>query len=202
MQPSTTTSLQPLKPSKVEVKAVSPSAPELSLVPEKVPPPRLPEFPAPGDKIKPERCSKTLLTPDQLTTLGSLSSSAGISLINSCLPEDLSHLGILLYTVFRWSQLKNIDTKKINVLLTIYSKLFQFFLLSPWKSQNDVYLFFKESLLRNTIQQPPKSGRIFSPDESKCILLHFCNNFMMILPLLRHNCFNNYRIHFTWEMSM
>lgn len=201
MQTLTTGSLQQLKFPAVDIRAVSLSAPQLTIKQEKLPPQRLTVFPTSFDHIKPGRCEEKLFTADQILTLGTISSAEGVSFLNNITQNLSPQSGSLLYSVFRWAKAKDFDSEKTIVLLTIYLKLFQFFLDSPWSSQKSIYLFFKESLLRNTIQHPPKSARIFKPDESKATLLNFCHNFLTVLPLLRLNCISNNRIHVIWEAN-
>lgn len=204
MWPLKTGSIQPLKHLPVELRPKSPSAPQLTPAVEKFVDPRWSFLPEPRDTRRPGPYFHRLFSQDQLSTLGSLPADEAMSTMISCLPAGVPTLhaptlSALLYSVLRWAARTHMDGDKTSLLLTVYWETYRFCVESPWRTQAQLYAFFKESLLRSSVRHSPRSERVLAPEQCRASLLQFCRCYLTTLPLVRLVSLPNYRLQLTWD---
>ncbi|KAL1123719.1 hypothetical protein AAG570_001492 [Ranatra chinensis] len=127
-----------------------------------------------------------------------------VSLMEHRLPDWFSDQNILVsrwlqYEVLRWALGRKFNHAKVSSLLSIFCNTHVYFCRDMWKNQEDVYYFFKESILLHTILDPPKSAAIFEPSECRDGLLLFCRLYLPYLPLLRLLLVPTYRLQLAWQ---
>lgn len=206
MWPLKTGSIQPLEQPPVELRPTSPSAPQLTPVVETLPDPRRSFLPEPRNTRRPGPYFYRLFSQDQLTALGSLPADEAMSTMISCLPEGVPTLhaptlAALLYSVFRWTMREHWDDDKTSLLLTVYLETYRFCMESPWRTQAQLYAFFKESLLRSSVRHSPHSERVLAPEQCRASLIQFCRCYLTALPLVRLVSLPNYRLQLTWDQT-
>lgn len=155
-------------------------------------------------KPLPPRSLKPLLSEFQLTTLSQLPIHEALALLVDSISESVpvphtDSISLLLYSVYRWAQSQHFHTNQISALLAIYKDAAMFCLHCPCRTQQEMYQFFKESLLTSSVEWPPNSTYIFRPDQCKAILLSFCHRFLLVLPLFRLTSLPNLRFTLTWN---
>ncbi|KAG8264059.1 hypothetical protein J6590_019403 [Homalodisca vitripennis] len=199
-----------LQPVNVSIECPKPlkktlSAPQLSPETFKVPVSKLSLFAEPlAIGYKPAYCSPKdlLLSHSQLISLDPLPQERAVSIISDWLkpqPAPLS-LALLLFSVYRWATGQGFQLDQTSVLITILHHTYRYAVQSPWRTQLEVYSFFKESLLLNSVQHLPGSAQVFKPDQCKTVLLQFCRTCLTTLPLLRLSVLPNYRLTLSWDV--
>lgn len=206
MWPFARGSLQPKRqPSEIIFHIKSQSAPQLSVAVPHKPVHRVLAEPGASHKPPPP-CSLTpLLSDPQLITLSRLPTDEALELLTVSLSEHIPEpnrgsVALLLYSVYQWAQNQHLDTHQISVLLSIYNDTAKFCLDSPWRTQQEVYQFFRESLLNRCVDRSPYSTYVYSPEQCRAVLLLFCLRFLLVLPLLRLTSLPNQRLTLTWDL--
>ncbi|XP_039280769.1 uncharacterized protein LOC111057127 isoform X2 [Nilaparvata lugens] len=101
--------------------------------------------------------------------------------------------------VLIWAFKKGFNDFKASTLAYCFMSTHEYFLDSLWRNQIEVYSFFKEILIRHTIEDSPLSNHVFTIYECKDCLLYFCDTYLQVLPLLRCRLMPNMRIKLSWQ---
>ncbi|XP_022200262.2 uncharacterized protein LOC111057127 isoform X1 [Nilaparvata lugens] len=113
--------------------------------------------------------------------------------------ENISLTSTLILTVLIWAFKKGFNDFKASTLAYCFMSTHEYFLDSLWRNQIEVYSFFKEILIRHTIEDSPLSNHVFTIYECKDCLLYFCDTYLQVLPLLRCRLMPNMRIKLSWQ---
>ncbi|XP_068621578.1 uncharacterized protein [Battus philenor] len=104
----------------------------------------------------------------------------------------------LLLQLIDYSAQRTFTAQKLACILAIYLKTHLYFKHYFWKSPVAVWEYFKETLIRHTIEDSPDGCEVFEPDESYDILTHFHALYLSNIALIHILCFGVYKLKFTW----
>ncbi|XP_075212028.1 uncharacterized protein LOC142319059 [Lycorma delicatula] len=166
--------------------------------------PPLETFPAIDNSEVPRITVWVPFTKEHMTCLKDLNEEDTLCFFATHLPDYFSSLSkhfmkILLYDILKWSQRNNLNDNALSSLFGIYVNTHRYFMGSLWRNQEEVYKFFKQSILLHTIQDPPKSANILNPHECRSGLIYFCKTYLPVLPLLRVQLLPNYQLKLQWN---
>lgn len=200
-------SLQAIEASPVvQLKSYSLSAPQLSIINPTPPVSRaIPDIRGIRKPLPPWKVNSLLPRLDP-STLAEPPAQDGIRMITDCLPEEIlpcnrNIVAVLLYSIFRWAQRHDFDTKQTLTLLSLYCDMTMYATDSPWRTHAQLYDFMKQSVLNCCVLRPPASARVFTADQARDILLLFCHRHLSSLPLLRQTALPNIRLTLCWACS-
>ncbi|KPI98499.1 PREDICTED: uncharacterized protein LOC106127597 [Papilio xuthus] len=104
----------------------------------------------------------------------------------------------LLLQLIEYSAQRDFNAKKLACVLAIYLTTHLYFKRYFWTAPTAVWEYFKETLIRHTIEDSPDGCEVFAPEESYDILTHFHTLYLSNIPLIHILCFGVYRLKFTW----
>ncbi|CAK1603582.1 unnamed protein product [Parnassius mnemosyne] len=107
----------------------------------------------------------------------------------------------LLLEAIDYSAQRDFNAFKLACLLTIYLKTHLYFKRYYWSPPVAVWEYFKETMIRHTVEDSPDGCEVFAPDESYDILTHFHTLYMCNIPLIHVLSFGVSRLKFTWPFK-
>ncbi|XP_013192948.2 uncharacterized protein LOC106136836 [Amyelois transitella] len=90
---------------------------------------------------------------------------------------------------------------KLACLLTIYLDTHIYFKGYYWLPPESLWLYFKEIMIRHTIEDSPDGQEVFEPEECYDILTHFHTLYLSNLPLVHILTFGAFRLKLTWPFK-
>ncbi|XP_052757815.1 pre-mRNA-splicing factor CWC22 homolog [Galleria mellonella] len=90
------------------------------------------------------------------------------------------------------------NVSKLACLISIYIKTHLYFKSYYWLPPIALWDYFKETMIRHTVEDPPDGQEVFEPDECYDILTHFHTIYLSNLPLIHILTFGAYRLKITW----
>ncbi|KAK6619365.1 hypothetical protein RUM44_003747 [Polyplax serrata] len=109
-----------------------------------------------------------------------------ITFIEQKIGSDQTLLIVLLCDIYNYCRKHyGNDPTRLSALLGTVYYTHKYFTASLWRSASEVYYFFRESILRQSVESPPKSIEIFNPEQTKSALLYFVEMYVRNLPLVR-----------------
>ncbi|KAJ8726042.1 hypothetical protein PYW07_000740 [Mythimna separata] len=108
----------------------------------------------------------------------------------------------LLTETIDYAAQREFDALKLSTLITIYLATHKYFKWYYWQSPTAVWTYFKDLMIRHTIDDTPDGEEIFAPEECYDILSHFHTVYLSNLPLVHIVTFGTYRIKLMWPFKM
>ncbi|XP_072937290.1 uncharacterized protein [Epargyreus clarus] len=119
---------------------------------------------------------------------------------NYNLSEKTFLIGLVTETIDYAAQ-RDFSARKLACLLTLYMKTHLYFKWYYWISPIATWHYFKEILIRHTIEDSPDSQEVFEPDECYDILSHFHTVYLTNLPLVHIQTFGAHRLKLLWPFK-
>ncbi|KAM3959109.1 uncharacterized protein ACR2FA_006789 [Aphomia sociella] len=112
--------------------------------------------------------------------------------------SEIKFLISFLVETIDYAAQRDFNAFKLACLLTIYIKTHLYFKWYYWLPPIAVWHYFKEIMIRHTIEDSPDGQEVFEPDECYDILTHFHTVYLSNLPLVHILAFGAYRLKLTW----
>ncbi|CAH2105077.1 unnamed protein product [Euphydryas editha] len=119
---------------------------------------------------------------------------------NDCLSEKAFLVSLLLECI-NYSAQRDFDAPKVACLMTIYLTTHAYFRWYYWLPPTAVWKFFKEVMIRHTIEDSPDGQEVFEPEECYDILTHFHTMYLTNMPLIHIVTFNVHRLKLLWPFK-
>ncbi|XP_037866446.1 uncharacterized protein LOC119628424 [Bombyx mori] len=107
----------------------------------------------------------------------------------------------LLCETIDYAAQRDFSAFKLACLLTTYVTVHSYFKWYYWQAPVSVWMYFKELMIRLTIEDSPDGEAIFEPDECYDILSHFHTMYIKNLPLIHVLTFGVRRLKFLWPFK-
>ncbi|KAJ0181562.1 hypothetical protein K1T71_002284 [Dendrolimus kikuchii] len=121
-------------------------------------------------------------------------------IMNYNLSEKNFLVSLLLETIDYAAQ-RDFSAFKLACLVTIYLSTHLYFKWYYWQSPSAVWFYFKELMVRHTIEDSPDGEEVFEPEECYDIVSHFHTVYLNNLPLIHILTFGAYRLKFSWPFK-
>ncbi|XP_053605573.1 uncharacterized protein LOC128672447 [Plodia interpunctella] len=119
---------------------------------------------------------------------------------NYSLSEKQFLISFLLETIDYAAQ-RDFGSFKLACLLTLYLQTHVYFKGYYWLPPESLWVYFKEILIRHTIEDSPTGQEVFEPEECYDILSHFHTVYMSNLPLVHILTFGACLLKLTWPFK-
>ncbi|XP_045761636.1 uncharacterized protein LOC123864918 [Maniola jurtina] len=175
-----------------------------------------PPFRKPGKEAKPRLLIGTLITEDDVVemiaatdvhnaNLGFRKKIAEILVRKNIvasyhLPEKHFLIDFLLETIGYAAQ-RDFNKFKLACLLSIYLSTHLHYKWYYWISPVDVWHYFKQLMIKHTIEDSPDGQEVFEPEECYDIMSHFHTNYLCNLPLVHILSFEVHRLKLLWPFK-
>ncbi|XP_063839295.1 uncharacterized protein LOC135088375 [Ostrinia nubilalis] len=119
---------------------------------------------------------------------------------NFNLSEKSFLIGFLSETI-EYAARRDFSAFKLAVLITLYLHTHLYFKWYYWQAPAAVWFYFKEIMIRHTIEDSPDGQEVFEPDECYDIISHFHTVYIANLPLVHILTFGAHRLKFLWPFK-
>ncbi|KAL0848830.1 hypothetical protein ABMA28_013251 [Loxostege sticticalis] len=119
---------------------------------------------------------------------------------NFNLSEKSFLIGFLSETI-EYAARRDFSAFKLAVLITLYVDAHLYFKWYYWQAPAAVWFYFKEIMIRHTIEDSPDGQEVFEPEECYDIISHFHTVYITNLPLVHIMTFGAYRLKFLWPFK-
>ncbi|OWR40703.1 hypothetical protein KGM_201871 [Danaus plexippus plexippus] len=174
-----------------------------------------PPFLKPEKQAKPHLLLGTIVTEDDLVEIIAASDSDPIDglrktlgqylvkkkLIHNYSLSEKSFLVSLLMECIDYAAQRSFSTHKLACMLTLYLASHLYFRWYYWLPPVAVWKYFKEIMIRHTIEDSPDGQEVFEPKECYDILSHFHTIYLSNLPLVHILTFGVYRLKLSWPFK-
>ncbi|XP_050685336.1 uncharacterized protein LOC126979820 [Leptidea sinapis] len=107
----------------------------------------------------------------------------------------------LMVETIEYAAQRDFNVFKLSCLMTLYLSTHMFFKWFYWLSPAALWNYFKEIMIRHTIEDSPDGQEVFEPEECFDILTHFHAVYMSNLPLVHILTFGVYRLKLSWPFK-
>ncbi|XP_046961937.1 uncharacterized protein LOC124531403 [Vanessa cardui] len=107
----------------------------------------------------------------------------------------------LLKECIDYSAHREFTASKLACFITIYLATHNYFKWYYWMPPTNVWNFFKEIMIRHTIEDSPDGQEVFEPEECYDILSHFHIIYLTNLPLIHILTFRVHRLKLLWPFK-
>ncbi|XP_049867008.1 uncharacterized protein LOC126367505 [Pectinophora gossypiella] len=104
----------------------------------------------------------------------------------------------LLTETVDYAAQRDFNEHKLSCLITIYLTTHMYFKWFYWAAPRRVWDYFKELMIRHTIEDSPDGEEVFEPDECYDIVTHFHTMYITNLPLVHIATFGAHRVKLSW----
>ncbi|XP_059047657.1 uncharacterized protein LOC131843077 [Achroia grisella] len=115
--------------------------------------------------------------------------------------SEINFLISFLIETIDYAAQRDFSAFKLACLLTIYLKTHLYFKWYYWLPPTAVWHYFKEIMIRHTIEDSPDGQEVFEPEECYDIITHFHTMYLTNLPLVHILTFGAYRLKLTWPFK-
>ncbi|XP_026737861.1 uncharacterized protein LOC113501067 [Trichoplusia ni] len=175
-----------------------------------------PPFKKPGVEPKPHLLIGSIMTEDDVVamiaasdadTIHGLSKFIGSFLIEKKIitnynVSERNFLISLLSETIDYAAQRDFNAFKLSVLLTIYLDAHIYFKWYYWQSPTSVWKYFKENMIRHTIEDSPDGEEVFEPEDCYDIISHFHTVYLSNLPLIHIVTFGCHRLKLVWPFKL
>ncbi|CAH0603527.1 unnamed protein product [Chrysodeixis includens] len=175
-----------------------------------------PPFKKPGTEPKPHLLINTILTEDDIVAMIAAVDADKIQglrkFIGSFLVEkniianysvsEKNFLINLLVETIDYAAQRDFNAFKLSVLLTIYLDTHMYFKWYYWQAPAAVWKYFKEVMIRHTIEDSPDGEEVFEPEDCYDIISHFHTVYLSNLPLIHIVTFGTHRLKLLWPFKL
>ncbi|CAK1549582.1 unnamed protein product [Leptosia nina] len=174
---------------------------------------KAPPFRRPVHEAQPKLLIETLVTENDCieiiaqATGESLKKALGDFLVkkkiveNYNLPEKNFLISFLTETIDYAAQ-RHFPPDKLACLMAMYLATHNYFKWYYWMAPINVWKYFKEIMIRHTIEDSPDGQEVFEPEECYDIVSHFHTVYISNLPLVHLVTFGSYRLKLLWPFKL
>ncbi|KAJ8729725.1 hypothetical protein PYW08_001306 [Mythimna loreyi] len=119
---------------------------------------------------------------------------------NYYLSEKNFLISLLMETI-EYAAQREFDALKLSTLITIYLATHKYFKWFYWQSPVAVWNYFKEVMIRHTIEDTPDGEEVFGAEECYDIVSHFHTVYLSNLPLVHIVTFGTHRLKLVWPFK-
>ncbi|CAB3231514.1 unnamed protein product [Arctia plantaginis] len=112
--------------------------------------------------------------------------------------SEKNFLVSLLAEVIDYAAQRDFNPFKLSVMLTLYVDSHRYFKWYYWLPPIALWNYFKEMMIRHTIEDSPTGQEVFKPEECYDIITHFHTVYLSNLPLIHILTFGAYRLKLVW----
>ncbi|CAG4972691.1 unnamed protein product [Colias eurytheme] len=119
---------------------------------------------------------------------------------NYQLSEKNFLISFLMETI-DYSAQRDFSAEKLACLMTLYISTHLYFKWYYWTPPAAVWKYFKEIMIRHTIEDSPDGQEVFDPEECYDIVTHFHTVYLSNLPLIHLLTFGGFRLKLLWPFK-
>ncbi|XP_022821092.1 uncharacterized protein LOC111352709 [Spodoptera litura] len=120
---------------------------------------------------------------------------------NYAIPEK-NFLISLVMEVIDYSAQRDFDAFKLAVLITIYLNSHLYFKWYYWQSPTAVWSYFKQVMIRHTVEDTPDGEEVFRAQDCYDIITHFHTVYLSNMPLIHIITFGTNRLKLIWPFKI
>ncbi|KAL4720845.1 hypothetical protein ACJJTC_016714 [Scirpophaga incertulas] len=175
-----------------------------------------PPFRTPGKEIRPKLLIGTIMDKDEaidMIAAADTDKHSGLKnylaqfVVNKKITENYnvsekSFLVSFLAETVDYGAQRDLSALKLACLVTVYLNTHTYFKWYYWLPTNNVWFYFKELMIRHTIEDSPDGQAVFEPQECYDILSHFHAAYITNLPLVHILTFGVCKVKFLWTIRL
>ncbi|XP_050550676.1 uncharacterized protein LOC118273285 [Spodoptera frugiperda] len=108
----------------------------------------------------------------------------------------------LILEVIDYSAQRDFDAFRLAALITIYIDTHLYFRWYYWQSPTAVWNYFKQVMIRHTIEDTPDGEEVFRPQDCYDIITHFHSVYLANMPLIHIITFGTNRLKLIWPFKL
>ncbi|XP_047041480.1 uncharacterized protein LOC124645674 [Helicoverpa zea] len=120
---------------------------------------------------------------------------------NYMISEKNFLISLMLETI-EYAAQRDFGAYKLSVLITIYLDSHLYFKWYYWQSPTAVWNYFKEMMIRHSIEDTPYGEEVFGPEDCYDIVSHFHTVYLTNLPLIHILTFGTPRLKLLWPFKL